>query len=98
MGDSVDAILRALLYDMARAHVAKGLAAGGVRILWNQFPTGPFVPLPYLAFSQIFLHGWKFYKPWSPPITLLNRPEAKARKVKCLTYEYAESHNVFYLF
>ena len=51
------------IYDSARAMIAKGLSAGGLRILWDQFPTGKFTPLPYDAFKAIFGPGWKLYDP-----------------------------------
>ena len=84
------------LYDLARAHVAKALSAGAIRVLWNQFPTGQFIPLPYLAFRTIFGHeaGWKRYNPWNPPLTLLERPQAKAKKQHSLSYEFSEHEQV----
>ena len=85
------------LYDAARAQIARALGAGGLRILWDQFPIGKLFPLGYDPFKYIFGPGWKRYKPWSPPLepmSLLKRPEAKSRKNKALSYEYAKLNNV----
>ena len=85
------------LYDAARAQIARALGAGGLRILWDQFPIGKLFPLGYDPFKYIFGPGWKRYKPWSPPLettSLLKRPEAQFRKNKALSYEYAKLKKV----
>ena len=85
------------LYDAARAQIARALGAGGLRILWDQFPIGKLFPLGYEPFKYVFGPGWKRYKPWSPPLeqtSLLKRPEALFRKNKALSYDYAVLKNV----
>ena len=87
------------LYDAARAQIARALGAGGLRILWDQFPIGKLFPLGYRPFKYIFGPGWKRYKPWSPPLeatSLLKRPEAKFRKNKALSYDYAALKKVWF--
>ena len=93
------------LYDSARSHMAKGLSAGGITALWNQFPTGKLEPMGYGAFRQIFGSevGWHKYKPWAPPLDsalILNRPEGRHKKQKSLSYAYSElaSVSIFYSF
>ena len=82
-------------YDLARAHIARGLTAGGVRVLWNQFPTGSFVPLPYNAFRSVFADGWRKYNPFKPPVSqTLARKEAKPKLKPSLSYAYSEEHKV----
>ena len=86
-----------IMYDSARAIIAKGLTAGGLRILWDQFPTGKFPPLPYDAFKVVFGHGWERYDIWNPPtsnLKRLRRPEAKAKKAPSLSFAYSEANNV----
>ena len=87
------------VYDLARAHVARGITFGGVRVLWNQFSTGPFPPLPYNAFKAVFseVFGWKKYNPFRPPTQLgavLHRPEARAKKTRSLSFEHSFVHQV----
>ena len=94
IADRTSVIPTVQLYDEARAHISKGLSPGGVRLLWDQFPTGRFPPLPYLAFKQVFGFGWKKYDPWQPPSCLLKHKQAKASKTKSLTYAYAEENKV----
>ena len=82
------------VYDTARAHIAKGLCSGGLRLLWSQFPTGKLPSMDYAAFRTIFARrvGWKLYKPWDPPLDSalhLNRPEVRDKKVKSLSYEFS---------
>ena len=88
-----------LVYDLARAHVARGITFGGVRVLWNQFSTSPFPPLPYLAFKAVFSEafGWKKYNTFHPPTepgAVLHRPEARAKKDRSLSYDYSVKHMV----
>ena len=87
------------LYDLARAHIASGLTAGGVRVLWDQFPTGKLIPVPYDAFRTLFGPGWKRYKPWDPPFQVLMRPEGMkppGRKIPSLTFAHALEAQVIY--
>ena len=82
------------VYDTARAHIAKGLCSGGLRLLWSQFPTGKLPSMDYDAFRKIFARrvGWKLYKPWDPPLdsTLhLNRPEMRDKRQKSLSYAFS---------
>ena len=86
-----------VLYDSARAQIARALGAGGLRIIWDQFPIGKLFPLEYPAFKFIFGPGWKRYKPWSPPpetTSILRRPEATFRKNKSLSFEYSVLNKV----
>ena len=87
------------LYDSARSHMAKGLSAGGITALWNQFPTGKLEPMGYGAFRQVFGSeiGWHKYRPWAPPsdsALILHRPEGRLKKQKSLSYEYSELASV----
>ena len=85
------------LYNLARAHVARGLTAGGIRLLWDQFPTGSFIPLPYQAFRDVFRHGWKTYNPFNVTHLgqqTLNNRHATPRVLPSLSYEYSEANNV----
>ena len=59
---------------MTRAHVVRGLSPGGVRLLWSQFPTGPFFSLTYSSFVQIFSKGWRNYNAFKPPISEKTEP------------------------
>ena len=86
------------MYDLARAHIARGLNSGGVRVLWNQFTTGPFIPMPYKGFDTVFDRGWIKYDPFAEdcgPMYTLHRPEGKPIKRTSLSYAYAEEHKVF---
>ena len=89
------------MYDLARSHIASGLSAGSVRILWDQFPTGKLIPLPYSAFKSVFGPGWKRYKPWDPPTQILMRREGMKtpKKVTSLTFAHAlEAQVIIYYF
>ena len=88
------------MYDLARAHIARGLNSGGVRILWNQFSTGSFVPMPYKAFETVFDQGWVKYDPFAEdcgPLYKLHRPDGKPIKRLSLSYKYAEENQVSFL-
>ena len=85
------------LYDHARAQILRGLIAGGVRILWDQFPTGKLFALQFPAFRAIFGPGWKRYRPWRPPVdeaVVLRRPEAQPKRTKSLSYQHALENQV----
>ena len=87
------------LYDSARSDIAKGLCAGGLRLLWSQFPTGRMEPMDYGAFRQVFgrVVGWRKYKPWSPPTDARLCsicPEVKNKKQRSLSYSYSFSTKV----
>ena len=90
------------IYNDVRQHIAKGLNAGGIRILWHQFPLGKMAAMEYANFRYIFGSsvGWHKYRPHAPPqdpLLRLTRPEGRpGNKKPSLSFAQSQLKQVLF--